>query len=160
MQTFLIIVGCIIGALVLAGFWLYYKLKSLAARGMLFVATTELEVLRGLAVKDYVTDDMRSRVAGFASQVEALPAPNFFNSGDVLRQVLPLIALMAKLAEEMTAANPDRANPSTDEPIVITVEAQTPLALPAPATQDAPSTGTEGASGNDTTQDGKVEGGN
>lgn len=118
MQTFLIIVGCIIGAVVLACVWGYYKLKSLAARGLVFVAQKQVEGLTESVKADFVTPDLRDQLAALKVRVDNLPAPGFFNSTEVLGLAAALIAELAKLDEAVKAANPANAA-SPNAPVVV-----------------------------------------
>ncbi|MBY0551539.1 MAG: hypothetical protein K2W95_29930 [Candidatus Obscuribacterales bacterium] len=134
MPTFLVVVGCIVASIAVVCVWGYYKLKSLATRGLVFVAQKQLEALTESVKAEFVSEDLRSRLPALKDRVEALPVVGVFNSGTVLGLVLPLIADLAKLAEEVKAADPSSI-PSNDQVLVMdaVVEPKAPLALP-PAT--------------------------
>lgn len=136
MPTFLVVIGCIVAAIAVVCVWGYYKLKSLATRGLVFVAQQQLKALTESVQAEFVSEDLRSRLPALKDRVEGLPVVGFFNSGTVLGLVVPLIADLAKLADDVKAADPDSA-PSNVPVIVIdaVVEQPTPLALPPAGTE-------------------------
>lgn len=137
MPTFLVVIGCIVAAIAVVCVWGYYKLKSLATRGLVFVAQQQLKALTESVQAEFVSEDLRSRLPALKDRVEALPVVGFFNSGTVLGLVVPLIADLAKLADDVKAADPAGA-PSNGPVVVIdaTVEQTAPLALPPATTQE------------------------
>ncbi len=135
MQTFLIIVGVIFGLCFFGVVLVYYKLKSLAARALLFFARKGVEGLKESAAADYVSQEIRDQVNDVEARLQKVPEPGFFSTSDVFSTVPGLMKEMGELNGKLEQLKKDHAPQVIDVPaqVVASLPAAELLALPAPA---------------------------
>lgn len=135
MPTFLVILVVIVGVIVFGWFWVKNWLKTMGARGLLYLVREGFKGQQEAVKAEYVSDETRAQVAGLQARVDALPEPGYFTNNQIYGSAPQILAEMFEIGEAIKSARAQcekSQTPSTVESAPAELPPVAPLALPAP----------------------------